>query len=441
MRSGTGESRQPDRTSPTPDTPTESGQLMERIVAPENMRSAYQRVMRNKGSAGVDGMTVHELAGHIRAHWPDIQRQLLDGSYQPQAVRQQEIPKPGGGVRTLGIPTVTDRLIQQAMMQVLQAEWDPTFSESSYGFRPGRSAHQAVRRAQEHYRAGYRKVVDLDLEKFFDRVNHNKLMSLVERRVEDVRVRRLILRYLQAGAMRGKVYTTRDEGTPQGGPLSPLLANLLLDELDRELERRGHRFVRYADDCNIYVGSLRSGERVMQSVTRFLERTLKLKVNEAKSKVDRPSRRSFLGFSIGKGGSIHISEKAEKRLKEHIRELTQRTKGRSLRDIVRETAVYLRGWVAYFRLGYHKTRFYELTAWILRRLRCYQWKQWGSRRYRELRQRGVSRELAWNTRKSAHGPWRLSLSPALHYALPTRTFTEMGLPLLHEQEERNRRGT
>ena len=406
--------------------------LMERVLSPENLRVAYRHVRANQGAPGVDGITVDELAGYLRANWPAVREQLLAGGYQPAAVRRHALPKPGGGERILGIPTVLDRFIQQALLQVLQPMWDATFSEGSYGFRPGRSAHQAVQQAQAYYRDGYQWVVDMDLEKFFDRVNHDKLMALVEERIQDWRVRRLIRRYLKAGMFSGGGTTAREEGTPQGGPLSPLLANLLLDRLDKELEQRGHRFVRYADDCNIYVRSERAGQRVMRSVSRYLKEKLKLKVNESKSAVAKPRVRSFLGFSIGKGGSIHISEKSIKRFKERIRECTERTRGRSLRQIVAELRGYLRGWYGYFALATSRSRFRELGAWMLRRLRSYQWKQWGSRGYRELRKRGISRDLAWNTSKSAHGPWRLSRSPALAIALPTGYFLRMGLPSLKE---------
>jgi RNA-directed DNA polymerase len=413
------------------ENPTETWGLMERIVAPENLRAAYGRVVSNAGAPGIDRMTVEALAEHLRAEWPAIREQLLAGKYRPAPVRRHELPKPGGGVRVLGIPTVLDRMIQQAVLQVLQPEWDPTFSDGSYGFRPRRSAHQAVARAQEHYRAGGRWVVDLDLEKFFDRVNHDKLMALVAARVQDWRVLRLIRRYLAAGMACGEVYVPRSEGTPQGGPLSPLLANLLLDELDRELEARGHRFVRYADDCNIYVGSRRAGMRVMRSISRFLNERLKLKVNEAKSAVAKPRERSFLGFSIARNGGVAVSAKARDRLKAKVRELTSRNRGCTIRRITAELGRYLDGWKGYFRIATAKSPLRELSAWMMRKLRCYLWKQWGSRGYRELRRRGVSRDLAWNTSKSAHGPWRLSMSPALGIALPTRYFVEMGVPLLH----------
>jgi len=413
------------------ENPTETWGLMERIVAPQNLRAAYGRVMSNKGAPGIDGMTVEALAAHLRAQWPAIRERLLAGTYRPAAVRRHELPKPGGGIRVLGIPTVLDRTIQQAVLQVLQPEWDPTFSEGSFGFRPGRSAHQAVARAREYYLDGAHWVVDLDLEKFFDRVNHDKLMALVESRVPDWRVRCLIRRYLASGMICGDVYVPRLEGTPQGGPLSPLLANLLLDELDRELTARGHRFVRYADDCHIYVCSRRAGVRVMHSVSRFLTDRLKLKVNEAKSAVDRPCERAFLGFSIVRGGKISVSAKARDRVKARIRELTSRKRGCSLHRVISELATYLRGWKAYFRIATARSKLREMSAWMIRKLRCFIWKQWGGRGYRELRKRGVSSDLAWNTSKSAHGPWRISRSPALNIALPTRIFVEMGLPLLH----------
>jgi len=413
------------------ETSTESMEMMERIVAPSNVRKAYRRVKRNGGCPGVDGMSVEEIAEHLHRHWQHIREELLRGAYKPAAIMRHELRKPGGGIRILGIPTVLDRLIQQAILQVLQPEWDPTFSEYSYGFRPGRSAHQAVGKARECYRAGYHRVVDLDLEKFFDRVNHDKLMSLVRERIEDRRVKRLIRRYLQAGMLVGDVYSERSEGTPQGGPLSPLLANLLLDRLDRELERRGHRFVRYADDVSIYVRSERAGRRVLKSITRFLQKKLKLDVNKDKSRVDKPRNRSLLGFSIGNGGRVSVSKESIRRLKRRVREITSRSRGRNVEKIIGELASYLRGWKRYFSYGYSKQRFRELTGWIKRRLRCYLWTQWGKAGYRRLRHLGVGRELAWNTCKSHHGPWRLSRSPGLAFALTTRYFVAKGLPLLH----------
>jgi RNA-directed DNA polymerase len=413
------------------ENPTADVQPMEQIVAPSNLREALRRVQRNAGGPGIDGMTVEELPAFLRENWPRVREQLLAGNYRPAAVRMCEIPKPGGGKRMLGIPTVLDRFIQQALLQVLQPEWDSTFSEASFGFRPGRSAHQAITCTQEHYREGCRWVVDLDLEKFFDRVNHDKLMALVGKRVTDWRVRRLIRRYLQAGMRAGEIYIPRGEGTPQGGPLSPLLANLLLDQLDKELEHRRLRFARYADDCNIYVRSRRAAYRVKHTVTRFLEKQLKLKVNEAKSAVVKPRQCSFLGFSIGRNGTIHISNKTIKRLKQRVREMTRRTRGLSLPQLIAKLGTYLNGWLQYYGIARRRTTFYGLQAWICRRLRCYLWKQWGRAGYSELRKGGVSRDLAWNTSKSGHGPWRISRSPALSIALPTRYFALLGLPLLY----------
>lgn len=412
------------------ENPTETMQLMERIVAPENLRAAVHRVRENKGAPGVDGMTVEELGAYLTLHLPTIREQLLVGTYEPAAVRRHELEKEGGGIRVLGIPTVLDRFIQQAVLQVLQEKWDKTFSDASYGFRPERSAKQAVERARGYYREGCRWVVDLDLEKFFDRVNHHKLMNLVRARVDDKRVNTLIGRYLKAGMLTGDVLTPRGEGTPQGGPLSPLLANLLLDRLDKELEKRKHCFVRYADGCNIYVKSQRAGQRVKKSITRWMGDHLKLNINEDKSAVAHPRQRSFLGFSIGRNASVKLSDKTVRRFKARIRLIASRNRGRSLRQIIGELGVYLRGWRAYF--GYATgDQFRLLQAWLMRKLRCYQWKQWGSRGYRELRKRGVSRDLAWNTSKSAHGPWRLSMSPALSFALPASYFVRLGLTLLY----------
>lgn len=374
---------------------------MEAIVERDNLRKALAQVRRNKGAAGVDGMTVDGLAPHLKEHWPVIRAQLLDGTYRPRPLRRVEIPKPTGGVRPLGVPTVLDRFIQQAVLQVLQAEWDATFSEHSHGFRPGRSAHGAVRAAQGYIAAGARWVVDLDLEKFFDRVNHDILMGLVAKRVSDPRVLRLIRGFLTAGVLAGGLVGPTDEGTPQGGPLSPLLSNLMLDVLDRELERRGHRFARYADDCNIYVRSRRAGERVMAGVTRFLATRLKLKVNAAKSAVDRPARRKFLGFSFtpGREPRRRIAPQALTRLKSRVRELTRRSRGQSLARIVDETARYLIGWRGYFGFCETPSVLHGLDQWIRRRLRCLIWKQWkrGRTRFAELRRRGIAKDLAAQT--------------------------------------------
>jgi RNA-directed DNA polymerase len=416
------------------ESPGVDEQLMEEVVARENLQAALRQVRSNHGSAGVDGMTVEELPAYLRTHWPQIREQLLTGQYEPQPIKRVEIPKPEGGVRKLGIPTVVDRFIQQAVLQVLQPQWDPTFSEYSYGFRPGRSAHQAVAKAQQYLRQGYHWVVDIDLEKFFDRVNHDKLMGEVEKRIKDKRVLALIRRYLKAGVLAEGLVSAIDEGTPQGGPLSPLLSNLLLDQCDRELEKRGHRFVRYADDANIYVKSERAGRRVMGSVSRFLTRKLKLKVNLAKSAVARPWERKFLGFTFtaGRRPKRRIAPQALQRFKARIRQVTNRTRGINLERMIREARPYLVGWRNYFGFCEVRSILKELDSWIRRRLRCMQWKQWGRRRYRELRKRGVSRDLAWNTTKSAHGPWRLSRSPALSFALPAAYFDSLGLPRLAE---------
>jgi RNA-directed DNA polymerase len=408
---------------------------MERVVERPNLLAALARVKANGGSPGIDGMTVEELPGYLQQHWPAIRASLLAGTYRPNPVKRGEIPKPGGGVRKLGIPTVLDRFLQQALLQVLQPAWDRTFSDGSYGFRPGRSAHQALARAQAYLEEGYSWVVDLDLEKFFDRVHQDKLMSLVKERRRDRRVLQLIDRYLKAGALTGDGFEATTEGTPQGGPLSPLLANLLLDSFDKELERRGHRFVRYADDSNIYVKSARAGQRVLASVSRFLERRLKRTVNAAKSAVDRPGRRTFLGFTFT-GRRPHrrrVSDKALKAFKQEVRQRTSRTRGVPLRRIGHELRQYLEGWYAYFRFAQAQSTFKELDSWVRRRLRCYVWKQWGRRRYRELRKRGVSQDLAWNTCKSAHGPWRLSRSPALAIALPGHAFDRLGVPRLYRR--------
>jgi len=407
-------------------------QLMERVLERENLRTALRQVKSNKGGPGIDGMTVDELPDHLRRHWIGIKASLLDGTYRPQPVKRVMIPKAGGGMRKLGVPTVVDRFIQQALLQVLQAEWDSTFSESSFGFRPDRSAHQAVAQAQGYLRGGYAWVVDLDLEKFFDRVNHDVLMHKVRARVEDRRILVLINRFLKAGVSIDGTVEPTDEGTPQGGPLSPLLANLLLDELDKELERRGHRFVRYADDCNVYVGSRRAGERVLASLRRFLDRRLNLRVNEAKSAVDRPWRRTFLGFTFTgrRPNRRKVSIKALKALKGRVRRITTRTRGHAIMRVIAELGIYLRGWRMYFGFAEVTSALRDLDKWIRRRLRCYLWKQWGRRGYHELRRRGVDRELAWNTCKSAHGPWRLSQSPALYHALPNRYFAVRGLPSL-----------
>jgi RNA-directed DNA polymerase len=411
-------------------SPVEEEQIMEKVVDRDNLLTSLRNVKRNGGSPGIDGMTVEELPECRKRKWPKIRRQLLNGTYVPDAVRRVEIPKPGGGIRQLGIPTVLDRFIQQALLQVLQQEWDATFSRSSYGFRPKRSAHQAIKQSQRYLKQGYQWVVDMDLEKFFDRVNHDKLMSEVRKRVSDRRVYTLILQFLRSGIEHeGKLLRT-EQGTPQGGPLSPLLANLMLDILDRELERRGHRFVRYADDCNIYVRSKRAGSRVLRSISQYLSRHLKLLVNETKSAVGRPWKRQFLGFTFSSRLNRRISYKSIKRFKKRIRGITCRIRGRRIKVIVKELRRFMLGWQAYFNFTEVRYILKELDSWVKRRLRCYLWKQWGRRGYRELRKLGVSRDLAWNTAKSAHGPWRLSRSPGLAFALTAKYFASLGLPRL-----------
>src|SRR5258706_6488409 len=403
---------------------------MEEVCERENLREAWRRVKANKGSGGVDGITIDGITDYLKQHWPAIREQLLNGTYVPRPVRRVEIPKPDGGVRKLGIPTVLDRFIQQAVMQVLQRRWDRTFSDHSYGFRPGRSAHQAVAQAQQYIAEGHGWCVDFDLEKFFDRVNHDKLMGQIAKRVEDRRLLKLIRAFLNAGGMENGLVSPSVEGTPQGGPLSPLLSNLVLDELDRELERRGHRFVRYADDCNIYVGSERAGQRVVESVTRFITQKLKLKVNEAKSAVARPKERKFLGFSFTAGPEVKrvIAPKALDRFKQRIREITRRAKGVSMKTTMEELAPYMRGWRRYFGFCETPEVLLSLTRWVRLRLRAALWRQWKTPRRRRaaLLALGVSARLARNTAGSGHGPWYLARSQLSREGFPMRTSNRSG---------------
>jgi len=407
--------------------------LMEEVVERHNMQAALKQVRANKGSAGIDGMSVDELPDFLKAHWPEIKDQLLDGSYRPMVIKRVEIPKPGSQEkRKLGIPCVLDRLIQQAILQVLQWRWDPTFSEFSYGFRPGRSAHQAVAQAQAYIEQGYPTVVDMDLEKFFDQVCHDRLMSRLAERIPDKRLLKLIRGYLQAGILEDGLVTPSKAGTPQGSPLSPFLSNVVLDELDKELEARGHRFCRYADDSNIYVRSLRAGERVMAGISRFITGRLKLKVNESKSAVDRPQNRSFPGFSFTGGKSANrrkIAPKAMGRFKARVKELTRRNQGRSLEQVVSALDPYLRGWIGYFSFCQTTSVLRDLDSWIRHRLRCLQWKQWKvyRRRKTELIKRGIRPELAHTTAFSAKGPWRISHTPGVRIALNNQFFDRMGL--------------
>lgn len=406
--------------------------LMEEVVRRENLLAAYQRVRSNHGAPGIDGMTVEELADFCRWHWERVREELLGGTYVPRPVRRVDIPKPDGkGVRTLGIPTVLDRLIQQALNQVLTPIFDPTFSDASFGFRPGRGTHGAVVRARDHIAAGHRWVVDLDLEKFFDTVNHDVLMARVARRVGDKRVLLLIRRFLQAGMMEGGLVSLREEGTPQGGPLSPLLSNVLLDELDKELERRGHRFVRYADDCNVYVKSEAAGERVMASLEAFLRKRLRLKVNRDKSAVARPWERKFLGYSVTVNlkPRLRVSPKSLQRLKAKLKPILRRGRGRNLVGVIEELNRVIRGWVAYYRLVDVKASFDVLDVWMRRKLRCIVWRQWKKPRTRmkELRRSGLGPLRAAAGAYNRHGPWWNAGESHMTKAIPTEALRRMGL--------------
>jgi RNA-directed DNA polymerase len=405
-------------------------QLMEQVCDPKNLIRAYRRVRSNKGKPGVDGMTVHELADWLRQNHVALTASLLDGTYQPQPVRGVQIPKPGGGQRQLGIPVAVDRLVQQAILQVLNPILDPTFSNSSYGFRPGRDAHMALAQARKYVaQEGREIVVDLDLEKFFDRVNHDILMSRVARRIGDKRLLLIIRRFLQAGMMQDGVCVARDEGTPQGGPLSPLLANLLLDDLDQELEGRGHCFCRYADDCNIYVRSLAAGQRVMDSVVQFLEGKLRLRVNHEKSAVAPVGERKFLGHRLLLNGKLGIAPKSVKRAKEKIRQITRRNRGVSLAQVIVELNLFLVGWITYYRYAACRFELQCLDEWIRRKLRCYRLKQRkrGSSLFGFLRRLGVSATQAGRLAGSGKGPWRLALTQQMNAAMSVEWFSQQGL--------------
>jgi RNA-directed DNA polymerase len=413
-----------------PENPTGTEKLMEKIFEEENLLMALKKVKSNDGSAGVDGMRVEELFGYLEMNWAVIKEQILNKKYKPKPVKRVEIRKPDGGIRKLGIPTVSDRFIQQAILQILQPIYDSTFSEQSYGFRPSRSAQQAVKKAQGYIREGYTTVVDIDLEKFFDKVNHDRLMSTIAKRIKDKRLLKLLRAYLNSGVMEQGLIKPTEEGTPQGGNLSPLLSNIVLDELDKELERRGHKFVRYADDCNIYVRTPRAGERVMRSVSSFITRRLKLKVNQEKSAVDKPSKRKFLGYSFmnGKEPRLRISPKSIIKFKHRIKELTRRKRGISLTRMIKELTEYIRGWIGYYRYCQTPSVLKELDSWIRHRIRCYIWKMWKTFRTRatELMKRGIGEGMAYGTARES-GLWKPSMSKAMQIAFPNTYFKACGL--------------
>lgn len=421
----------------------EAKRLMEEIVSRGNMMAAYDRVMRNKGAPGIDEMPVTDLKAYVQEHWSRIKEELLAGKYRPLPVLKVEIPKPEGGTRMLGIPTVLDRLIQQAVHQVLSPKFDPGFSSSSYGFRPGKSAHKAVLAAQKFVMSGRRWVVDIDLEKFFDRVNHDILMSLIRHKVKDLRVLKLIDSYLKAGMFEGGIVSPRQEGTPQGGPLSPLLSNILLDELDKELEKRGHAFCRYADDCNIYVASKRSGERVMASITRLLSERLKLTVNQAKSAVGRPWRRIFLGYTTSSHpkARLKVGDKAVARLRANLRKICKLGRGWSLPRTIKEANPKLRGWVNYFHLAGNTTIFEELDSWLRRKLRSILWRQWkrSHTRAKNLIKLGLSGDAAWRFVRIQRGPWATAGTNIMHRVLRNSYFESLGLFSLQGQYQRLQR--
>lgn len=431
----------------TKGTPERYDQLLSRIVERTNMQQAYHRVVQNRGAAGVDGMSVAELKEYLVKNWLRIKELLLTGKYIPQAVRGVQIPKPTGGVRQLGIPTAVDRLIQQAMHQVLSPIFDPTFSDRSYGFRPGRSAHQAVLQARQYVADGYRFVVDMDLEKFFDRVNHDILMSRLARKIADKQLLQLVRRYLQAGILQNGTLSERREGTPQGGPLSPLLSNILLDDLDKELERRGHKFCRYADDCNIYVRSKAAGERVLKSLTRYLKEKLKLTVNAAKSAVDRPWKRKFLGYSMTseKRPRLRVAPESVKKFTKNLKELFRRGRGQRIDVTVAGVNSKLTGWINYFILAEVKNIFEELDGWLRRRFRNLIWRQWKKnfRRQRGLIERGIAPDRAWKSSVNGRGAWWNSGASHMNEAFPKRYFDNLGLVSLLDAKlkKSNRIGT
>ena len=412
-------------------TNAEPDTLMTRVLAPANMKRAYQRVVSNKGAPGADGMTVNELAGYVKQYWPTLKARLLAGEYHPQGVRAVEIPKPKGGTRQLGIPCVVDRLIQQALLQQLTPIFDPLFSDYSYGFRPGRNAHQAIETARAHVAAGHRWCVELDLEKFFDRVSHDVLMAHVQRQIEDKRVLRLIRRYLEAGTMSGGLVSGRQEGTPQGGPLSPLLSNILLNELDRELERRGHRFVRYADDANIYVRSQRAGERVMVSIERFLNQRLKLRLNREKSRVARPWVCDYLGYGMSwhQQPRLRVATMSLSRLRARLKGLLSGARGRKMLDVIERINPTLRGWAGYFKLSQSKRPLEELDGWVRHKLRCAVWRQWKqpATRVRNLMRLGLSEARASKSASNGRGPWWNSGAAHMNQALPKKLWDRLGL--------------
>lgn len=417
--------------------------LLEKIVEKRNFFEAYKKVVSNKGSSGIDGMRVDELLPYLQENYETLKENLLSGKYKPLPVRRVEIPKPNGGIRLLGIPTVIDRLIQQAINQVMNPIFDKEFSDSSYGFRPRRSAHMALEQAQKHINEGYKYVVDMDLEKFFDKVNHDILMNLISEKIEDKRVLKLIRSYLNSGIMTNGIFAKSEEGAPQGGPLSPLLSNILLDELDKELEIRGHKFCRYVDDCNIYVKSKRAGERVLKSITKFLEQNLKLKVNTEKSAVSSPTRRKFLGYSFyyRKGGiGFRVHNKSYERLKEKIRKITNRNISMNFNYRIKKLNEIIVGWVNYFKQADMKTKLIELDGWIRRRLRACVWKTWKKikTKFNNLIKLGIPKDKSWQYANTRKGYWRISSSPILNKTITNQRLINHGFKSLFSQYEKVR---